>query len=352
MAHETFCQEKVGRLKIKTEIPFFCSPRERITIAYWHALQCTPRSFLGVILLFYSKKQCATWTIFFRMKLIRNSGNTWYKTGMEEVYNIWGRQRIDMIPMSRTTMFAEAHWSMLKRGVLLKHNRPRIDLVVFLLDTEVIPGIKMDMDLLLKGTTKPKWYTAFSRIWRKAKDATSNHVYFTDKERWTCSCMAFLRSPFNICKNLICDSPVPPYRDLYWRRSPPFLIIKRVHTRFTANLDDEIPGNAHVQGVPLLSSVPLRTEDVGDTLRSAVPYSLAAIVHAEDTNAQDSSEVLKSILNELDWVRDHARDLANTSAGTRQLRHLHSVHISKLVEYRKKIEANSAGVACPVHSRT
>ena len=117
----------------------------------------------------------------------------WYS---DDVFQLWGRQVPGQIPLSRTTMFVEAHWSKFKCGALVKHNRPRIDLVVYLLATDVLPSIKTHLFLLVNGSIKPNWVVPLNRGWKNANAAILHNVFKTDVKNSTCTCMAFFAKPF------------------------------------------------------------------------------------------------------------------------------------------------------------
>lgn len=82
----------------------------------------------------------------------------WYE---KDLYALWGRRHSHMIALSKTTMYAEGHWSLMKRGALQNYNRPRADLLVYLIDRIVLPKLGADFTNLLNGNTKPLWWNDF-----------------------------------------------------------------------------------------------------------------------------------------------------------------------------------------------
>ncbi|CAG8840215.1 1031_t:CDS:2, partial [Gigaspora margarita] len=84
------------------------------------------------------------------------------------------------IPLARTTMITESHWRVLKYNYKYNYNRPRIF---------------------------PAWWIGFKRDWDKASITEvrldMDEVYHVDINDWVCSCSAYLRSRYLICKHLI-----------------------------------------------------------------------------------------------------------------------------------------------------
>lgn len=80
-------------------------------------------------------------------------------------FHLWGRENWDDgIPFAKTTMMIEAYWSVLKRHELSKFNRPRCDLLLFLLDETVLPRIIKDFHQLINGRVKPSWWKRFTSM--------------------------------------------------------------------------------------------------------------------------------------------------------------------------------------------
>lgn len=64
-------------------------------------------------------------------------------------------------------------------------------------------------------------------------------MYSTVHQMFTCSCPAWLKSPFFLWKHLTRDQPVPLYRELIIGRTPSFIQICENTTRCRANIDGE-----------------------------------------------------------------------------------------------------------------
>ena len=60
----------------------------------------------------------------------------WYQKGM---WNLWARLSAVEICIFRTTMLTESHWKVLKRDYLPKFFRPRLDLVIYIIISRLIP---------------------------------------------------------------------------------------------------------------------------------------------------------------------------------------------------------------------
>lgn len=116
---------------------------------------------------------------------------------------------------------------MLKRRILQNYNRPRADMVVYLIQRPVIRKIEHAYSNLFKGITKPHWWSEMIKIWKKAKSTGINVQYETNQERLICYCHSFINSPHQICKHLVKSRPLSHYRDINRNRKPPFLVIRR-----------------------------------------------------------------------------------------------------------------------------
>lgn len=132
----------------------------------------------------------------------------WYCPGQWE---LWARSaNAKEIPILKTTMIVESHWRKMKHDYLHRFNRPRIDLVIWILTSRLIPDAVSRMEALLEGNSRQavaSWRKGFKRQW---KDLTNREVqiqnidkYHTNPYKWTCACEAFLESRFLICKHLI-----------------------------------------------------------------------------------------------------------------------------------------------------
>lgn len=132
----------------------------------------------------------------------------WYRP---ERYNIWARAaNPSEIPVLKTTMIVESHWRKLKHDYLHRFNRPRIDLVLFILLTRVIPDAVTRMNSLLEsgGRSEPaSWRKEFKRKWREhqRQEVTDAAIaqYHTNPVAGVCACVSFLQSRFLICKHVV-----------------------------------------------------------------------------------------------------------------------------------------------------
>ena len=60
------------------------------------------------------------------------------------------------IPVLKTTMIVESHWRVLKHQFLHRFNRPRIDLVTWILITRVMPDALVRMRAVKSGEKRVK----------------------------------------------------------------------------------------------------------------------------------------------------------------------------------------------------
>ncbi|KAG9022921.1 hypothetical protein FS837_006091, partial [Tulasnella sp. UAMH 9824] len=72
--------------------------------------------------------------------------NCWYAP---EKWKLWARSASPLISRMRTTMMVEGFWRLFKHDVLGSFSRPRLDLVTYLIITEVLPSVKRKIDHIL-----------------------------------------------------------------------------------------------------------------------------------------------------------------------------------------------------------
>jgi hypothetical protein len=122
--------------------------------------------------------------------------NRWY---------LWMRAGYDSkISVLKTTMFVEAHWKVLKRDFLYKFFRPRLDLVIYIINKKVIVHQKRRFEQIIMGRERPDWKSTFKSEWRLlAKRQLSTEQYITDVHNWVCGCRYFLTNRFFLCKHLV-----------------------------------------------------------------------------------------------------------------------------------------------------
>ena len=73
----------------------------------------------------------------------------WYS--MNE-FQLWGKNcDLNSIALTKTKMAVKAHWSALKRHDLLHYNRPRCDLLLYLIAEKVFPRFEKQLESLITG---------------------------------------------------------------------------------------------------------------------------------------------------------------------------------------------------------
>lgn len=150
----------------------------------------------------------------------------WY---CSEQWKLWAQAADpNEIPTVKTTMVIESHWRTLKHDYLHRFNRPRVDLVVWILTSRVIPDAVHRMIAISSGqfrVFKARWREAFKKQWKKEAYKTVEpeklKEYYTNPVNWVCACKAFLHSRFLICKHLIhCfESPSPRFFETVSRQT-------------------------------------------------------------------------------------------------------------------------------------
>jgi hypothetical protein len=131
-------------------------------------------------------------------------------------------------------MIVESHWRKIKHDYLHRFNRPRIDLVIWVLLSRLIPSAMTRMRALLQHDHRKamaSWRKDFKSEWKKMNgsltELTRIQHYHTDPARWICGCPSFLNSRFLLCKHIFsCYEPVSDRIDFFQsvqrRRVPPF----------------------------------------------------------------------------------------------------------------------------------
>lgn len=170
--------------------------------------------------------------------------NNWYKA---EMWKLWARASSEEVPVLKTTMILESHWRVIKHDFLHRFNRPRIDLVVWVLTTRVIPHHTTRLREILSrppllpgqqltrqhriGATdwRKKFRSTWTELASKEVDRESLQHYHTNPITWACACPAFLISRFLICKHIVhCFRPVQKlFRfslDIRRQRTAPFWV--------------------------------------------------------------------------------------------------------------------------------
>jgi hypothetical protein len=150
----------------------------------------------------------------------------WYSP---DQWKLWARAADPVeIPVVKTSMIAESHWRTLKHDYLHRFNRPRVDLVVWILTSRVLPDAVHRMTAISNGQFrifKARWREAFKKQWRKEACKTVHpdklKEYHTSPVDWVCSCRSFLHSRFLICKHIVhCfESPSPEFFETVSRQT-------------------------------------------------------------------------------------------------------------------------------------
>lgn len=161
----------------------------------------------------------------------------WYKASQ---WAQWARAANEHeIPVLKTTMIVESHWRRLKHDYLHRFNRPRVDLVLWILLSRVLPDSVYRMNEILEGGSRcveASWRKVFKRQWKASQkqvvDERSIRLYHTNPTQWTCACESFLLSRFMFCKHLVhCFTKVPVgpqsfelFSRIRRQRAPPFWV--------------------------------------------------------------------------------------------------------------------------------
>ena len=121
-------------------------------------------------------------------------------------WNLFARASFpSAIPLARTTMLVESHWRVLKYNYKYNCNRPRLDRLTQILTKELIPDQISTWERFNNNREFPSWWGAFKSEWKKALDGDieSDDRYLTNVDTWICSCPAFIKNTYMVCKHLV-----------------------------------------------------------------------------------------------------------------------------------------------------
>lgn len=133
-----------------------------------------------------------------------------------------------MICIMKCQLTLYCSWRRIKKDFLHHFHKPRLDLLVWILVVKLAPTYYRKLDLIINSTGRFRelhcWRKQFKREWKKLSSMPItmplNDKYRPDPHKWVCTCPAFVRSRFLICKHLIqAVQPVPPTFFLQVRRN-------------------------------------------------------------------------------------------------------------------------------------
>jgi hypothetical protein len=201
---------------------------------------------------------------------------------------LWARSAAPEISHLKATMISEAQWKVIKHHDLGMFNRPRLDLVVHVLITKLLPRVRVTLATVLQtrrtgcAAIPTDWQKEFRAQWidmskpdeqcnieqqlavlksaKKSKGRAEklaeleadaerpSGTYHTDIGRWTCSCPSYLISQFLLCKHIArtVNARIPgfnPRDDLGFftslrrNRLPPFYYILHIHDQASSQHD-------------------------------------------------------------------------------------------------------------------
>ena len=156
----------------------------------------------------------------------------WINWYCPDQWKLWARAAANDLSVLRTTMIVESHWRKIKHDYLHRFNRPRIDLVTWILCTRVIPDSVHWLYVLSNPSPAQKrlalsswrkdWKRDWDRLEKEAVAVSSDklQLHHTDPRRFVCSCKSFLTSRFLVCRHLVhCFEPVPQKRKAALKRN-------------------------------------------------------------------------------------------------------------------------------------
>lgn len=286
-------------------------------------------------------------------EILRYLRHNWYD---EDSWSLWGRRNTKKVAISRTTMKVESHWSVLKRLYLLPFNRPRVDLLIHIIDVTLMRKFWCDYKSLMAGEKKPFWWKMFVKSWKKCAATAINNNYYTCLESHFCSCKSWQRSQYFFCKHLIASKPCPTYRQVRLNRSPPFLIIDINPDRVRANIDDEEvtsemgaekEGTACVTANADEDEVTTEVGGPANESTSSPLMAVSAITTTPDSTGPSIYHAVDKVLKCSAWFNSHVIDLSTHAAGHRQLEYIETHILPRLETYKTNVERSTNGRKTP-----
>lgn len=135
------------------------------------------------------------------------------------------KQLENAVILPRTKMMVESHCSMIKRLYLLPHNRPALDLLIFMLVTSVMTKFDHCYEALINGHKKPERWKSFLSTWKACMRTEVRGEYQTDVVNLMSTISAWVKSQFFICKHIINKIKCPQYHQATINKAQPFVQI-------------------------------------------------------------------------------------------------------------------------------
>ena len=235
-------------------------------------------------------------------------GYMWTQWYSPQQWALWARSTSFYLSRLRTTMGVENFWRQLKHNFLHHLVRPRLDQLVWILATQVLPAWTARAEVLKQNHRAGRsralttYQLYFKKTWRRYEKATvSGRVYATNVERWQCNCGRQKFDAHGLCKHLVQSVPKPPIE-----------FFQQVTRRRT---------------IPIYHHPSLRTEEYNsDGVPTMQPYEdiAGSITDGDDWDVVDDSHSLlqpcslgkRKAVNAEDFISDADLDHGNeTSSG-------------------------------------
>ncbi|ETV71260.1 hypothetical protein H257_13398 [Aphanomyces astaci] len=254
--------------------------------------------------------------------------NNWYS---ENEFKRWARSQCPTaLATLRTSMMAEAHFNCLKYRFLKDFQRPRLDLLCFIIVTNIQEWY---IDKFIRATdgrisyALPSWESRMNAQWKvfatKSDEGDLNDVYDTSVLRWTCTCPSYAYGEFLLCKHLVHryilahNTKVPP-RYKVRQLTPPMWVFPTTKDEM---LRQECTKKSIDKEVNALSARPELNHDTVSIL--------------DDSQLLASAHVAQTIQELSSWLIQHASDIQHAP---RQLAKVQKL-LHPIQAYRKSILA-------------
>lgn len=150
-------------------------------------------------------------------------GYMWTQWYAPHKWSLWARSTSPYISRLRTTMNVENFWKQLKHDFLHHLIRPRLDQLIWILCTKVVPTWMARAEVLdddfCAGRSKAltTYQTYFKTEWKKLSAMTlSGRQYKTNVSTWQCNCGRQKYNAHCLCKHLVQAVPELPPR--FWHQ--------------------------------------------------------------------------------------------------------------------------------------
>ncbi|KAJ7193585.1 hypothetical protein GGX14DRAFT_337576, partial [Mycena pura] len=250
-------------------------------------------------------------------------GYMWTAWYCPEKYKLWARStQPNRIGHWRTTMAVENFWRNLKRNTLRHLLHPRLDQLIFLIVTEILPSFTAKMQIFDpnyrsgRAPALTPFQSEFKRNWNKlAERSLGTHIYQTDVQRWICNCGQQKYNPYLLCKHLVqALAPPPPnfFTEVVRRRVIPFYYHASLKFKDGTALPEPDLTRSVSNGDPIETITDSTLVQQGAKRKRAGPKPPPNELYTRDVMEEDAVNVPLSVISldeNSEWLNERIADI-------------------------------------------